>query len=184
MCIRDSINGVIVISPNGVHLNWVTEILKHSPIPAHAVAWSTPKRADFEQRAKLNKLHRYPGLKWLTINMEALKHLDCRQEVKRFIASCHGKFMLIVSEAHHFGRPGSKRTYFARSLGLHAAFRQNESGTPVLNSPLRAFSQFEILQPKALGYETFTDFADQFAEYEQRPGKRYKHCLLYTSRCV
>jgi SNF2 family DNA or RNA helicase len=131
--------------------------------------------------ADLEALHGYEAMKWLTINMEALKHLDCRRETRKFIQSCHGKFMLIVSEVHHFGHPGSKRTFQARSLGLHAAFRQIESGTPVLNSPLRAFSEFEILKPGALGFDTYTEFKDYFAEFETRPGKRYKQVKAYRN---
>lgn len=176
------IEGVIVIAPNGVHLNWaLNEIPKHSKAKSLAFAWSTPKRADFDEMAKLEALLKHDGLKWFCINMEALKHLDNRREVKRFLIACHQKFMLIVSEAHHFGRPGAKRTYFARSLGRRAAFRQIETGTTALNSPLRTFSQFDILKKGALGFETFTDFAKQYAEYEQRPGKRYKQIKRYIN---
>jgi len=190
---RGNIRGVIVVAPNGVHLNWITEIYKHSLQDSLGFAWSTPKRGDVEQQEKFQALLAHTGLKWFTINMEALKHLDCRQAVKQFITTCgvtppgygvarRKAFMLVVSEAHHFGRPGSKRTYFARSLGHHAAFRENESGTPVLNSPLRSFSQYEILEPRALGYETFTDFAKQFVEYEPaRPGRRYKKVKAYKN---
>lgn len=178
---RGNIEGAIVVAPNGVHLNWVAEIVKHCTVNHREVAWSTPKRGDFSQMADLEALHRYEGMKWLTVNMEALKHLDCRRECRKFIQSCHHKFMLIISEVHHFGHPGSKRTYQARSLGLHAAFRQIESGTPVLNSPLRAFSEYEILKRGALGFDTYTEFKDHFAVFEQRPGKRYKQVKAYRN---
>ena len=179
---KGAIEGVIVIAPNGVHLNWARlEIPKHSISDSLAFTWSTPKRGDFEQIQKFEALLSHPGLKWFCINMEALKHLDCRRDVRKFITSCHRKFMLVVSEAHHFGRPSSHRTYFARSLGRHAAFRQIETGTPILNSPLRAFSEYEILQPGALGFETYTKFCNRYVEFEKRPGKRFKQIKEYKN---
>lgn len=168
---RGKIEGVIVIAPNGVHLNAVSEIQKHGS--GHTFAWSTPKR--MENAAKFMQfLSAENGLKWFSINMEALGHPDNRRDVREFIVSCHRKFMLVISEAHHFGHSGSRRTYFARSLGPHAKYVVLESGTPVINSPLRAFSQYEILHPQALGFATYKPFQDRYAEYApmQREGSK------------
>lgn len=177
------IEGVIVIAPNGVHLNWAeNEIPKWGC--GKTFAWQTPKRDDPVQVAAMAALFAAPGMKWFCVNMEALKHLDCRQACRKFIASCHKHFMMIVSEAHHFGRPGSKRTFMARSMGLHATFRQLESGTPVLNSPLRAFSQFEILKPSALGFPKYRPFQDRYADYEmgrRGTGRSYKKLKEYKN---
>jgi len=177
------IRGVIVVAPNGVHLNWaVNEIPKWGQ--GHVHTWETPKRADFEQMAKFDAMLSSRGLKWFCINMEALKHLDCRRDVKRFLAATDHKFMLIVSEAHHFGHAGSKRTYFARSLGRHAAFRQIETGTPITNGPLRSFSEYEILQPGALGFPTYTKFQKHFADFEleeRTSGRRYPKLVGYKN---
>ena len=164
------INGAIVLAPCGVHLSWVlTHLPTHSRSGQYkAFAWVTPKRANFEQIEKLNALYRHPGMKWMTINKEALNHPDCQKAIRLFIKACSRKFMLIVDESHHFARPGAKRTRLARGLSKLAAIRQIATGTIILNSPLRAFSQYEILHPCALGFEMYKPFKEHFAVLEQR----------------
>lgn len=169
------IEGALVIAPNGVHINWVkNEIPKWATPETHSAmfAWSTPKRADFDVQAKFEEFLEEPGLKWFAINMEALSHTDAQAAIRKFLASCHRKFHLIVSEAHHFGRPGAKRTHMARGLARHAAFRTVETGTAILNSPLRAFSIFEILEPGWSGFATYKPFVRHFAIYvpDTKPG--------------
>jgi hypothetical protein len=172
------IEGVIVLAPNGVHLNWsLNEIPKWSWKENgrfRTFAWSTPKRGDFLQINRFNQLLHYAGLKWFTINKEALNHPDCQAAIRKFMMSCHHKFMLVVDESHHFARPGAKRTRLARGLAKKAAYRQIATGTIIMNGPLRAFSQFEILEPGALGFADYLTFKEHFAITEQRgiPGRR------------
>ena len=84
--------------------------------------------------------------------------------------------MLIVSEAHHFGHPSAKRTFKARSLSYHANVVRTESGTPILTGPRRAFSQYELLAPGALGYGTLKAFDKHFVVFEPvgKPGFRQR----------
>lgn len=172
-----NIEGAIVIAPNGVHLNWaLNEIPKWAwpEVGPHAAfAWETPKRGLVEQDLAFRRMCASKGMKWFCVNMEGLKHLDNRRAVKDFLAACHRKFMLIVSEAHHFGRAGSKRTHFARSLSHHASYVMTETGTPILTGPLHAFSQYELLAPGALGFRSYGEFKKNYAVMEEgRPGRR------------
>ncbi len=184
---RGNIEGVVVIAPNGVHLNWcVNEIPRWHWTengPPAAFAWETPKRGMVEQDMAFQRMCASKGMKYFCVNMEALKHLDCRRAMKEFLAACHNKFFLVVSEAHHFGRPGSRRTYFARSLAYHAAFVQTETGTPILTGPMRAFSQFELLAPGALGCKNFDGFKNHYADWEkvQRGGRTYDKIVKYKN---
>lgn len=181
------IEGVIVVAPNGVHLNWVlNEIPKWGwpELGEHAAfAWETPKRGLVEQDMAFRAMCAHTGMKWFALNMEGLKHLDCRRAVKDFLQSCHRKFMLIVSEAHHFGRASAKRTHVARSLSYHADFVQTETGTPILTGPMRAFSQYELLAPGALGFDKFGPFKKHYAEWEKttRGGRTYEKVVRYTN---
>ena len=151
------IEGAIIIAPNGVHLNWAAnEVPKWTwrDVPYRTFTWETPKRFNPEKQAAWRALLGFQGLRFFAINMEALAHEDCIRAVKEFQRACHRNYMLIVSEAHHFGHPTAKRTFKARGLSHHANVVRTESGTPILTGPLRAFSQYELLAPGALGYGT------------------------------
>ena len=181
------IEGAIIIAPNGVHLNWaVNEVPKWTwrDVPYRTFAWETPKRFDPEKQKAWRALLGFRGLKFLAINMEALTHEDCKLAIKEFLRECHRNYMLIVSEAHHFGHPTAKRTYRARNLSYHANVVRTESGTPILTGPLRAFSQYELMTPGALGYGRYGPFSKYYADWEPtgKPGfrqrlkvKRYKN---------
>jgi len=174
---KGNIEGVVVLAPNGIHLNWViNEIPKWSwPVNEYmAFGWETPKRADWDCIAALEAFEAYhDGIRYLTVNMEALQHMDCIKTIRRFRASCHGKIMLVISEAHHFGRAGAKRTRLARRLGRVAKFITVETGTAILNSPLKAYAIYKILDDLALGPEfagkAYEKFARYFAEWEIDP---------------
>lgn len=178
------IEGVVLIAPNGIHLNWIiNEIPRWCNTDYKAFGWETPKRADWDVIRNREAFMRFPGMKWLCVNMEALTHPDCMRALREFLAATHRRFAVGISEVHHFGRAGARRTKRARNLAKEAKFVTVESGTPILNSPLRAYSVFKILDedgliPEALrakaedrktkGMEglTYEDFVQYFAEIE------------------
>ena len=165
------IEGAIIVAPNGVHLNWaVNEVPKWMwcDVPYRTFIWETPKRFNPEKQVAWRTLLGFSGLRFFAINMEALAHDDCKVALKEFLRSCHHNYMLIVSEAHHFGHPNAKRTFKARNLSRLATVVRTESGTPILTGPIRAFSQYELLAPGALGYGTLKAFEKHFVEYEPR----------------
>jgi hypothetical protein len=178
-----AIEGVIVLAPNGIHLNWVLNEIPRWSWPENgqhmAFGWEAPKRADWDKVAALNALCEHTGgLKWFTINMEAFGSNDEATRaviaaIKRFKVSCNKKFMLVISEAHHFGHAGAKRTRLARNLGKVAQFITLETGTAILNSPLRWYSMAKIMDDNALGPEfqgdCYEQFVRTFAEYEIDP---------------
>jgi hypothetical protein len=154
---KGNIEGVVVLAPNGIHLNWViNEIPKWSwPFnEAMAFGWETPKRADWDRIAALEAFEQYhDGIRYFCANMEALSHMDCIKAIRRFRASCNNRIMLVISEAHHFGRAGAKRTRLACNLGRAAKYVTVETGTALLNSPLRAYAIYKILGDDTLGPE-------------------------------
>ena len=173
------IEGAIIIAPNGVHLNWAAnEVPKWTwrDVPYRTFTWETPKRFNPEKQAAWRALLGFQGLRFFAINMEALAHEDCIRAVKEFQRACHRNYMLIVSEAHHFGHPTAKRTFKARGLSHYANVVRTESGTPILTGPLRAFSQYELLAPGALGYGTLKPFQNRYADFEPvgKPGFRQR----------
>ncbi len=177
------IEGVILVAPNGVHLNWAKNEIPtwcSLDFPNPTFAWETPKRGYPEKESEWEAFLVAPGLKWMCVNMEALSHPDCMKAINRFLKTCHRNFMFAISEAHHFGRAGAKRTHKARSLSYHATFVRTETGTPILTGPLHAFSQYEILAPGALGFGRYRPFKEHYADMEPYgpPGPRQRERVV------
>lgn len=164
------IDGVVVVAPNGVHVQWAEQqIERWGGEKNNAFAWrfSQPKnQRDFDiftlfvvPDSPTRRLH------WLCVNLESLIRPEVRKAIAKF-NKIAGRCMLVIDESHHFARPGSKRTSVARALGRKFEYRRILTGTPVENSPLQAFSQFEILEKEALGHARYGTFKNEYAEYE------------------
>jgi hypothetical protein len=181
------VDGLLVFAPNGVHANWgEVELPKHvwPSVPWSALVWRTadagtaainglPKAAvddwvaaNDSWWARLKAAKTTPGLMALCINSESMIRADVRKAVARFIKA--RKVFLVVDESDDFGTPGSKRTKMVRALARRCPYREILSGTLADASPLALWSQFEILEKAALGFETFGDFEDEYAEKETR----------------
>lgn len=182
------INGVLVVAPNGVHRNWIErELPRHhwDNIAYGSHAW---RNSDPHNQDKFEKFLEPWGqsLLWLAVNQESLIIERVRRGIAKFIRM-HGPIMLVVDESHHFAVPGAKRTAVCRGLGRVAAYRRILSGTPVENSPLQAFSQFEILEKGALGYTTYADFKEEYAVFQTeqtKSGRRYPRLIKYRNTDV
>lgn len=188
---QGKINGVLIFAPNGVHRNWIErEWPAHGwpSVPTVRLAWQSSalslkarnarKAAWQAERSawveKLKAAKTEPRLMVLALNAESMIRPDVRKVIAYFLK--HRKVMVIFDESDDFGIPGSKRTKMARALARRCPYRSILSGTLVTASPLAAFSQYELLEKGALGFERFGDFKNHFAEYEQRQtrqGRRY-----------
>lgn len=161
---QDKIDGVIVLAPNGVHLNWLLKEL-----PAHhwtgdyeAFAWqfsSKTAKADFAEFLEQCALS---SSCWLALNMESMTRAEIKTAIDKFRRLCP-RHLFVVDESHHFRTPGAKRTARARAMARRATYRRILSGSSLDNSPLHAFSQYELLAKAALGYDRFEDFKIKFS---------------------
>lgn len=185
---RSRIKGCLIFAPNGVHANWVRREL-----PAHS--WEDGYRAHYwtsalsETPEHAEGLERvcdpgYRGMRYLAVNSEALILPRVQSTIKRFLRSCGGEVLGAFDECHDFRRPGSRRTWLARGLAKKMTHKRILSGTSVLNSPLHAFSQFELVEKGALGFETYRPFKERYAEFRQdqrRNGRRYQRLDHYKN---
>ena len=166
---ENKLDGLIVFAPNGVHSNWVLREL-----PVHGwdcveyapFYYSHPKR-DVRQQEFKNAMDSILGMRMgiLTINIEALQYPECKAHIVRWMKR-YPRFMVVFDESHKFGAPGAKRTQRARGLAKRAAYRRILSGSVIDNSPLKAFSQFELLKPGCLGFPDYDHFKSFFAVYK------------------
>lgn len=181
------IDGLLILAPNGVHVNWTRRQLpqhawKDKPWKSHAWQASTRTRPENVQ-AERDLLAYKDGLPILAVNSESLVHDAAAKLIAKFLK--RGRIMLIVDESHNFRTPGSRRTKRIRALSKYCPVRRILTGTAVDNSPLAAFSQFEILQPGALGFQRFAEFESHFATYQQlttRGGRSYEKLEGYKNQ--
>lgn len=164
---RGLIDGVLLLAPNGVHLNWLLkELPKHHWGDYNAFAWEFSNPDNESNMTQFLHDCEFMSSNWLAINNESMTREEVKKAFFKFIKLCP-RFMFIVDESHHFRRPGAKRTARARAWARRATYNRILTGTSCDNSPLHAFSQYELLEKGALGYDRAADFQDHFAVYEQ-----------------
>jgi SNF2 family DNA or RNA helicase len=162
------IDGVLVIAPKGVHLNWVNrEIPTHLDAPIVAAAW----RSGTQNRKQLAALDRLfepraegeiPLLRVLSMNIEALITRDGYDMARRFLNAVRA--MIIVDESSRIKSPDARRTKVAMQLRPSAAFARIATGTPITNSPVDVFAQMEFLESGLLGTTSYRAFVAEYAE--------------------
>lgn len=176
----ENITGVLIFAPNIAHQNWILkEYPTHCPVPFQGLAWNSNK-AKSGNKAFMAEFERIcrgrDNLKVLAINSEALPTANTRKFIKTFLKHHNGKVFFIVDEFHDFGSPGSKRTGVAISVRKDTLYRRILSATPIDNSPMAAYSEYNLLEDKALGCDTHEDFKSYFGVWKHtttRAGRPY-----------
>jgi hypothetical protein len=194
--LKGRIDAVLVSAPNGVHEAWVADQLPAhmwDDVPYGAAAWSAKRslRPGFDEEFK--ELLRLDGLAWFTFNMEALTvDARARKYIAKFVKA--RRILFVADESDDYGNPASQRTKAARALVKRTEMRRILTGTALEDGPLKAYSQFELLRPGALGFRStgtvdggdyvsgYSHFKDKYAEYEQttgRGGSKYPKLVGY-----
>ena len=176
------IDTVLVLAPNGVHENWVQrELPVHSWEPYQAQYWRT-KEAKFPAfYDRFNNGLEYDGLSWFTYASETVTREDVRKCIAQIIKK-RKSVMLVVDECDDYGSPSAKKTSMVRALATRCSYRRILTGTVAENSPLRVYSQFELLKPQALGFKTYESFKRRYSRHQWVRGKTrgFSKCLGYS----
>jgi SNF2 family DNA or RNA helicase len=182
------VDGLVVIAPNGVHRNWVSD-----EIPAHMpdrvlkktlshIWYSTDTKAHRESfDATLN----HKGLAVLVMSYNAVWTERGRKAWKSFLIK--RRCMYVLDESQRVKNPGAK--WSKRILGSHAAapYKRVLSGTPCANSPFDIYNQIRFLDPNVwvpYGIHNFAAFKQYFGMWETwstRDGQSYPKCIAYRN---
>ena len=184
------IRGGLIFAPNGVHLNWVLKQIPFHSWPGmswdaqhwssdfareHPSVWSERFRALLKSNA---------DMRWFTVNSESLIMPAVKKAINQFLDSVDGEVIAVADESVDFRTPGSKRTNVARTYFKRLPFRRILDGTALMNSPLHAFSQFELLEPGALGFRKYEDFKQYHSVWrsvKNKAGRYYPKLDHYTN---
>jgi len=155
------LDGLIIIAPSKVHHAWVKhEFENHCAVPFNGYSWNCKRDSTEKEKRRLEKFldsaKTLEALNILSINKEALLVKRVWNVIRRFVKKY--RCMLIVDEAHHYGRAGCSGTKRVRALAKRCPYRRTLTGTTVGNSPGRVYSQYQILEEGALGYKTHAEF--------------------------
>lgn len=166
------IDVAIVLAPNSVKTNWVAwdhmlepgemdEVTKHLRDVVRGVWVSGATGKDKKAWAKFEcEIDRSNHLVILAVNYEALLS---EQLYAWLTALCKKRrVMLGADESTRIGKPGSQRTKRATKLARLCSLVCAMTGTPILKSPLKIYSQAKFLSPEALGFKSFYAFRNRY----------------------
>jgi superfamily II DNA or RNA helicase len=159
--LRDEIDGMVVIAPNGVHLQWVNvAIPEHlsDSVPRVAAAWNGRKVPDNVMRAAGGR--RY--LRVFAINVDAFSRAQSEgvKATRKLLQS--GRFMFIIDESTRVKNAKAERTKTILRLREWAAVRMILTGTPVTKGLEDFFTQYQFLDPNIIGLTNFYAFRNRY----------------------
>lgn len=176
---KNRIDALLVFSPNSVKTNWVSwphmledgemdEVTKHIG-DEHIVkgvwlsastgkdkkAWANFEKTLNDPKAVKDKLI------VLSVNYEALLIPRFYEFLIEFCKTF--RVMIAADESTRLGSPGAIRTKKAIKLRDLCKLARLLSGTPVIKSPMKIYSQAKFLHKDAIGFKSFFGFRSHFA---------------------
>lgn len=198
------IDGVLVLAPEGVHLQWVAdEIPKHMPHLVQdsldTLVWHTSKQTNMGWRSRWEEFRDRPiadGLSIMTMTYDSVmtqrKAGDPRglqkgaDAAKAFMKG--RRILFVLDESTRIKTPGAKVTKRVLAMAKYAPMRRILNGTPVSDSPFHAFTQIKFLNPNAwkpLGiqdagaFQTFFGVFDR--KYNAQQQRHYDELVSYDN---
>lgn len=167
------IRGAVIVAPNGVHRNWMTdEIPAHMPdsVRQHVkfLLWESKKVANKSFERDMKAIMRHDGLGIVLVCYEATIRPKAKSFLKKFLDS--RPCAMILDESHKIKDPDSKVKTTTTALGGHAQYRRIATGTPI-EKPFDIYSQLRFLDPqfwKKRGFDTYTAFKEHFGIFATR----------------
>ena len=175
------INALLVVAPKTICRNWANkEIPTHLPehVDRRVVLWRSENKTFLQE---LETLHADEPMKLhvLVMNIEALATDRGYKEAKKFLNGHQA--MMVVDESTTIKTHNAQRTKKVIDLGAWARYRRILTGTPVTQSPLDVWSQFEFLEPGILGSSTWQGFRNQYAVLRKRVvnGRKFDEIVAF-----
>jgi SNF2 family DNA or RNA helicase len=187
------IDGMLIIAPNGVHRNWITdELPRHMPDQIADLMFShyyqTSKANTKWHQSLCKEFLRHPDFKVLAMSYSAFMTKKGKEFAWAFMKPLDGRLLYVLDESARIKTPKAKRTRSIILSGKYARFRRILTGTPVANSPFDIYSQVRFLEPdfwKRLELPTFTIFKSYFGVFEENYNRKinqsYKKLLAYRN---
>ncbi len=195
---EDRIDVVLLFTINSVKTNWVIfdsmkdskddmdALETHMPpdVPYAKGVWVSSATGRVKQEWKkfevaiTEQVSKRDKLVFLAANIESLRLPRAYEFYERICLAFGRRVMMVIDESTIIGKPGSKQTRAAMKLRKHCKMARILSGTPIVKSPLKAYSQFAFLDEDILRHSSFYSFRNHYAVmggYENRQVLFYKN---------
>lgn len=164
------IDGAIVVAPNMVHRNWITdEIPKHSPVAWCGLDWHS-SRAKAQDRAFTRLLETPRGmLPWFAITYDGLVTPRGRKAVLDFLAR-FARVILVADEGSRIKNPEALRTKKVAALRKLSAYVRLLNGTPTTQAPTEIYAQMKLLDDLYWvrhGIGSYVSFKSRFCVFKK-----------------
>lgn len=167
---KGEIDAVLVLAPNGVHRNWISdELPKHLPDrvmdKTKMMFWNHAKSSTKAYAAEYAKFLRHPGLLILTVGYSSFISEKTKTGVWKFLKQ--RKVMYIADESHYVKTPKAKRTKSILASSKYAPYRRILTGTPG-DKPFDLYAQLKFLDENfwhKRGIHTYAEFKQRYAEW-------------------
>ena len=186
---RGRIDCLLVLAPNGVHRNWVTdEVPTHLPdrIARTSLLWHSAKANNVGAKAEAKAALKAPGLLVVAMSYDAIMTTAGDAYVMKLLTE--RRCLMVLDESVRIKNPKAKRTIRVLARGKGATFRRILTGTPVANSPFDVFTQFQFLNPSiwhAIGCRSFAAFKNFFGVWQDkmdpRSGRLFRDLVRYRN---
>ena len=173
MYLKGLIDAVIVVAPNGVHLNWIedelpTHLLDDIARNTFAHYYQTSKAYNKAHKAAIKALVNYRGLSWLAISYPGFMTKEGKAAVGSLFE--HRKVLYVLDEAHNIKEPTAARTKSILKSAKYAPYRRLLTGTPIAQGAFDLYSQITFLDAKLWprnGLASYTAYKTHFGVFEK-----------------
>lgn len=151
---------VVIVCPKSLMINWEREIHQNIPTDLFYTTIAQLKGEISSIDTMMAAFSEPTRIKFFIVSYDSVPAmLDQLLMVK--------PTMLVCDESHYIKNPESKRYKAVRKLAEYSSMRRILTGTPVANTVLDLWSQFEVLRPGALGFNTFAAFKREYCKIEK-----------------
>jgi len=152
--LKGDIRRLLVVCPSSVLYEWKRQFeeLAGFPYVLHILEGSIRERAEFLRQTHSQDVE---GLFIVAVNYEATWRLE--EELKGWKPD-----MIILDESQKIKRLQAQQTKACIRIGRNARYRMILTGTPVTQSPLDYFTQYQFLDDRIFG-RSFRRFRDRYA---------------------
>jgi len=150
------LTGVLILSPKGVHRQWLDE-----QFPEHmdeSINW----KGLLWKGLKLDIKKGSEDVTVLSMNIDAIRTQNGNKLAKDFLFLHTNKNMIVIDESHLIKTASAQRTKMAWGLGSLAKYRRIMTGTPISKNVADLWSQFKFLDERILGHRYFVSFRSQY----------------------